>query len=321
MINASIMGGDRFPEVKYAPILLFTYKRLDVLKKTVDALKDNIYADESVLYIFSDGARTDADLTQVNSVRDYLKEVDGFKKVVIIERNKNCGLARNIVNGVTTIVNKSGKVIVLEDDLVTSRFFLKYMNEALLKFENNPEVMEVSGFSYPIDYKDDYDAGLVQFADCWGWGTWKRSWKYFERRPRKLIREFSLSDIYKFNLDNGFDQWEQVILNYRKKLNTWAVFWAASIYKKKGLMLYPYQSLVKNIGLSGDGEHGATDNDYNAALADKPIAELPNIIKENSDLRKALSTCMRRIEKCSFKKSFRKMVRNIVVKFYVLVGN
>ena len=134
-----------------APIVLFTYNRLDHTKQTVEALRANLYAKESVLYIYSDAPKTEAAGEAVQAVRDYLHTIDGFCEVYIILREENWGLARNIMDGVTEIVNQYGKIIVLEDDIVTSKYFLKYMNDALTLYKDFPQVMSVSGYMYPIE--------------------------------------------------------------------------------------------------------------------------------------------------------------------------
>ena len=133
-----------------APIVLFVYNRIEHTKITIEALKNNIYADESDLYIFSDGPKNEGAFEKVNEIRKILRNISGFRNVYIIEREKNYGLADNIISGVTEIVNKYKKVIVLEDDIVTSKYFLKFMNDSLDRYENNNEVMSVSGYISPI---------------------------------------------------------------------------------------------------------------------------------------------------------------------------
>ena len=238
-----------------SPIVLFTYNRLDHTQKTVAALQDNIYAVESELFIYSDAAKNEAAKQSVNDVRIFLHKIKGFKAVYIIERESNWGLARNIIDGVTEIVNKYGKIIVLEDDIVTSKYFLKYMNDALEIYKNQDQVMEISGYMYPIKKNDLPETFFLHFADCWGWATWQRSWCFFERNPQKLIESFSQKNIKKFNLDGAFDFWQQVQDNVTGRLYTWAIFWQAVIFQQNGYMLAVRDSLVQNIGFDNSGEH------------------------------------------------------------------
>ena len=112
-----------------APVILFTYNRPEHTKRTIEALAANELAAETDLYVFSDAAKKDADKGKVQEIRDYVKSVQGFRQVELTAREQNYGLAKNVIEGVTAIVNKYGKVIVLEDDLVTNRYFLLFMNE------------------------------------------------------------------------------------------------------------------------------------------------------------------------------------------------
>jgi hypothetical protein len=156
---------------------------------------------------------------------------------------------------VTKIVNEYGKIIVLEDDIVTSPNFLKFMNDALTFYENEDKVWHISGWSYPIDLMSKDDIYLYRVMECWGWATWKKNWHYYEKNTKKLTKEFSKDDIRRFNLDNTYNGWLQVILNKYRYMDTWAIYWYATIFKKNGLCINPMKSFVKNIGLDGSGQN------------------------------------------------------------------
>ncbi|MEJ7683897.1 MAG: hypothetical protein WKG06_39770 [Segetibacter sp.] len=161
-----------------APILLFTYKRLDTLKSSVAALQQNYHASESELFIFSDAAKTPHDEIEIANVRSFIKNINGFKNVSIIEANKNRGLANSIISGVTQIIQEYEKVIVLEDDLVTSPNFLNYMNQALSAYKDNLRVFSIAGYTIPVTILNDYqfDTYFLPRASSWGWATWKNRW-------------------------------------------------------------------------------------------------------------------------------------------------
>ena len=165
-----------------APICLFVYSRLAETKQTVESLQRNMLAAESQLFIFSDGAKDCNVINEVNAVRQYIHTISGFAKVSIYECDENKGLANSIISGVTQIVNQFSKVIVLEDDLILSRNFLCFMNEALDFYENKKKVLNISGYSftfkYPIDYKYDV-AFSLRFAS-WGWAIWKDRWEQID---------------------------------------------------------------------------------------------------------------------------------------------
>jgi hypothetical protein len=240
---------------KLAPIVLFTYNRPLHTRQTIEALQRNEYASESELYIYSDGPKNNDVREGVDKTREYIETVRGFKKITIIQRDKNWGLADSIIDGVTNVVNQYGKIIVLEDDIVTSPYFLKFMNDALEFYENEKKVWHISGWNYPIDIDDTSETFLWRVMCCWGWATWKDRWQFFNKDTNSLIDAMSRYDIYKFNLDGTSDFWSQVIANENKNINTWAIYWYATIFQQKGLCLNPTQTYVDNIGCDSSGTH------------------------------------------------------------------
>ncbi|HEO98698.1 MAG: glycosyltransferase [Campylobacterales bacterium] len=252
-----------------APIVLFCYNRPDHTRQTIEALQKNELAKESELFIFSDAAKNEDAVEKVNEVRRYIKAINGFKKVTVTERGKNWGLADSIIDGVTKIINEYGKIIVLEDDLVTSPYFLKFMNEALEFYKNEKKVWHISGWNYPIKTDGLEDVFFWRLMNCWGWATWSDRWSYFERDIDKTIKEFSKADIKKFNLDDAENFWQQVMLNKEGKINTWAIFWYATIFKQNGLCLNPIQTFVENIGHDGSGIHCSENNGFINNLSKK----------------------------------------------------
>lgn len=272
-----------------APIVLFTYNRLKHTKQTLEALQENVYAPDSELFIYSDAPKTDKAVAEVQDVRDYLHSIKGFKKITIIERSENWGLARNIIDGVTSIVNKYGKIIVLEDDIVTSKYFLKYMNDALKIYENESRVMEVNSYAVPMKTEGLPETYFLEFADCWGWATWDRAWKFFHRNPEKIRDSFSREEIKKFNLDGAYKGfWQQVLANCDGSLYTWAIFWHAAVFKTNGVSLMVRDSLVSNEGLDGSGEHCGKDDSLASLVSNKAIERYPLDISENKLARKRL---------------------------------
>ena len=263
-----------------APIVLFVYNRLDHTKQTINALKKNYLATDSILYIFSDAPNNKESIVSVKNVRHYIHSIKGFKEIIIVEREKNYGLAKSIINGVSKVVNRYGKVIVLEDDLITSPYFLHYMNDTLNIYHNKKSVMSISAYMYPIEQKLP-ETFFTYFTSCWGWGTWEDRWKAFERDPESLIKSMSSSDIKKFNLDGADNIWRQVKLNTKGKIYTWAVFWYATVFRKKGLVLHPAVSLTMNIGHDGSGVHCGCDLNYKPILATERIENFERNIINN----------------------------------------
>jgi len=237
-----------------APIVLFVYNRPWHTQQTVEALQKNELAKESELFIYSDAAKNEDAEAKVNEVREYIKNIDGFKKVTIVEREKNWGLANSIIDGVTKIVNQYGKIIVLEDDLVTSPYFLKFMNEALEIYKDEEKVASIHGYIYPIDGLPE--TFFIKGADCWGWATWKDRWDIFERDGQKLLSELQLKKLEREADFNGSYAFTQMLKDQIDgKNNSWAIRWYMSAFLKDMLTLYPGQSHVQNIGFDTEGTH------------------------------------------------------------------
>ncbi len=266
---------------KLAPITLFVYNRPWHTKQTIETLKKNLLASESELCIYSDSAKNNIAKENVDEVRKYIKTIKGFKKIKIIERDKNWGLANSIINGVTEVVNKFGKIIVLEDDLVTSPYFLNYMNDALDFYNDEERVMSISAYMNSIDTNTLGETFLTYFTSCWGWATWKESWSKFERDPGKLIAEMNRKDIKRFNLNGAYNLWSQVISNHIGRIYTWAIFWYATVFKNNGLVLHPSKSMTINIGHDGSGVHCGDSDRFDTGLNNKRITSFPIKIENN----------------------------------------
>lgn len=242
-----------------APIVLFVYNRPWHTQRTIEALQHNNLAKNSVLYVFADGAKpnaTDEQLERICKTREIIRSISGFKRIHIIESENNKGLADSIVSGVSRVVNEYGRVIVLEDDIVTSKFFLEYMNCALCAYEDEPQVMHVSGYMYPLKKNNLPDTFFYPATSCWGWATWKRAWACFNPDAEYLydqIKKRDLLGVLNINTIHGFEK--QLIENIEGKLHTWFIKWNASVILEGGYSLYPKYSLVQNVGFDGSGEH------------------------------------------------------------------
>lgn len=215
----------------------------------------NRLASESVLYIFSDGARADVDEKDVAAVRAVIRKKKWCKEVHIIERSKNFGLADNIIEGVSQMVNQYGKVIVLEDDVIASPGFLDYMNVALTYYEKETAVMHISGYMFPLGV-DLPETIFLNTTSCWGWGTWKRAWNYFNPDSQALLNKLEKKNwTKKFDMGGQAGFVDQLLNNINGNIKTWAVKWNASMFLNNGYALHPSKSLTQNIGNDGTGEN------------------------------------------------------------------
>lgn len=242
-----------------APIIVFCYNRPWHVEQTLEALSRNELADQSTLYIYCDGPKPDASteqLQKIQDVRQVVRRRQWCKEVYIVEREKNIGLMNNIAEGVTYIVNKYGRVIVLEDDMITSPGTLTYFNDALHIYQNEEKVMHIVSYMFPhrwplpstFLYTVPYPGG--------GWATWSRAWKYYPTDIEPLYNYWKDKWSY-FNYwdHDGTDLVVQLVDNYKGTLRTWFIRWYAVMLKMGGLTLYPGKSLVTNTGFDGTGDN------------------------------------------------------------------
>lgn len=286
-----------------APVVLLTYNRPEHTKNTIEALAKNELADQTDLYVFSDAAKKKADIEKVEQIRSYVEQqVNGFNNVTLISRNENYGLARNVIEGVTEIVNQYGKVIVLEDDLRTNPFFLRFMNDGLNQYQEEKKVTGVTGYSFLDDRtvyeKQSYLCGLT--GTSWSWGTWADRWSSFDTEAKGW--ESLTSDRKyrkKFNYDNTYNFY-QILKSQQQdaKTNSWAIRWYYTTFLQEGLILAPTKSLVGNDGWDGSGVH-CGDGAAPAAIHDlntkQAIMEFPDKIEETKEIRKLLKKELIRI--------------------------
>lgn len=229
-----------------APVAMFVYDRLDNTRKTIEHLQRNSLATSTLLYIFSDGGKDDASWKKVHAVRTYLRTIEGFKQVHLVEREVNYYLERNIMEGIASILKEYSKIIVLEDDICTSPFFLKYMNDALDTYENSKKVMHISAFTN-LDIKGKGDTYFTPHMSGWGWGTWRDRWDLFTHYKSRVeaLEGLTQADIQRIQYGGAF----QCLKSLDKSPIPWDICWELAIYKNKGLCLSPTHTLVRNIGL------------------------------------------------------------------------
>ena len=254
--------------MKYAPIVLFTYNRLDELKITVNALQKNLLAEESELFVYSDAAKNKDNEQKVQKVREYLHSIKGFQNIHIVERNENFGLAKSVIEGVTEVINKYERVIVIEDDLMTSKNFLCYMNQALDFYETKERIFSISGFTMPlkslVKYEKDTDLSLRPAS--WGWATWKGQWDGIDWEVSDY--DAFISDktlVHKFNR-GGIDLARMLKHYMQNKNNSWAIRWSYAMFKEGKYSIYPKVSKVQNIGFGEDATHCNGVNIYHSSL-------------------------------------------------------
>lgn len=280
--------------MRLAPIVLFVYNRPDHTRQTIEALQANYLADESELFIYSDAASNVRLKPNVELVRKYVMQVGGFKNVVVTCRDRNWGLAESIIDGVTTVISKHGKIIVLEDDLVTSPYFLKFLNEALETYASDTRIMSISGYNHPgkiMRFPETYreDVWLSLRNSSWGWGTWADRWEKVDWQVKDYA-DFTRNTALKegFN-QGGEDLCAMLDQQMRGEINSWAIRFSYAHFKSGSYSLCPVKSYVKNIGHDGTGTHCGKSSNFDGINLDEALANpiLPLSIQPDQDVLEA----------------------------------
>lgn len=251
------------------PVLIFVYNRPKHTQLTLEALSRNFGADQAEVIIYSDGAKSQKDLESVNKVRLTCKKMLGFKKIEIIERANNWGLAANIISGVSEQMQKYGSVIVLEDDLITSPGFLKYMYDSLA-FYKNSNIFSICAYSPDIKVPNDYvySTYLSPRIGSWGWASWQEKWNLVDWNLQDFDN-FIKSKKSRMKFEIGGDDLSIMLLNQKTgKINSWAVRFTFGCFLVGGNNVYPVKSLIQNSGIDGSGTHMKKSSRYKSKITE-----------------------------------------------------
>ena len=271
------------PATAPAPVILFVYARPDHTERTLDALAANRLAAETDVHIFADAPRP-GDEEGAAQVREVIAEDRPFRSVRIVQRERNLGLADNIVAGVNELLAAHEAVIVLEDDIVTSPDFLTFMNDCLVRYRDDTSIWHVNGWAHPVAHNETATAFFTPLMECWGWATWRDRWAHFRRDPDGLIRSWDRAKQRAFNADGSYDYWFDIRRNAWGVVRTWAVFWYATIFEHDGLCVSPPHSLTTNIGIDGSGENSGARDVYGTGL---PVETGPVLLPEANGISTA----------------------------------
>lgn len=269
-----------------APILLFVYNRPEHTRRLLDSLLACPEASGSKLVVYSDAPRDDAAAKAVHEVRHMVHSLQGFEEVKIVERNENYGLARNVIDGVTSVLRRHDRVIVLEDDLVLSPHFLRFMNDALEIYKDEKRVGHIQACDFTGNPALP-ETFLIKWTGSWGWATWARAWKLFNPDGEELLRQLvarRLTRRFDFNGNYGFTR--MLRRQIEGKNNSWAIRWNASLFLADVLSLNVGRSLVSNTGFDGTGTNCGGATIYASTLHPSPIfVDRIHPIVENEEAR------------------------------------
>jgi len=259
------------------PIALFVYNRLDNTQKTIEHLLANTLAKEAELYVFSDGGKDEASWKAVNEVRAYLHQVKaeienngGLKSMTIVERKENFYLEKNITQGIMEVFLHHDRIIVLEDDICTSPYYLQYMNDAFELYKDVPRVMHIAGFTNLAPAPGFY---FTPHMSGWGWGTWRDRWvKHFHhyKTRSEALEGMTAKDMDAMQYGGVFP----CLKSLDKNPIPWDICWEIAIYKANGLCLTPHHTMVRNIGLK-NGTHFKAFDILQSYEFDRPPSPSP----------------------------------------------
>lgn len=244
------------------PVLIGTYTRLPHLRQTISALQENYLAGQTDIYIASDFPRNSSDAKAVEELRQYVDTITGFASVNKIYREENFGVSRNFIDAANFILEKSNEIIILEDDIVTGRGFLDFMNEALCAYRNNSNVLAVSGYLWSELKFDGAAPVLLPAYNAWGWGTWRDRFNNVELGSGLSKEVFANKQFLHRVLFTNPNLLPMVLASAQGRLSAWDVDWNLNSIKHKKYCVFPPQSLVRNIGFDGTGLNCGVDSSF-----------------------------------------------------------
>ncbi len=248
-----------------APVAVFGYNRADKLKKCIKMLEKCELAGETDLFIFADGPKSEKGAAAVEEVHKWVSEYKAdsdvgngvFKSVHTIIKEKNAGLANSIIGGVTELIDKYGRVIVVEDDLLVQPNFLAYMNEGLDYYENDDKIWEIASYGYKLKALNNYkhDIYLSYRASSWGWATWKDRWDTVDWVVKDYDKLVNSKELQKKLNRGGGDLYPMLQRQMRGESDSWAIRWNYAASRQDKLTVYPKYGIVSNDGFDGSGIH------------------------------------------------------------------
>jgi hypothetical protein len=268
---------------QWAPIALFIYKRPEHARRAIVGLQACDGAASSPIYVFADGPKSEAELPAVEATRAVARELLGGS-AVFVEREANRGLAESIIAGATELCDRHGSIVAVEDDLVVAPSFLRFLNEGLERYRDEPQVMQISGHMFVVPaLKDQREAIFLPMTTSWGWATWRRAWNLFEPSAAGWRERLSdAAEARRFNLDGRYDYARMLSRQMTGAVDSWAIRWYYTVFAHHGLVLYPPRTLVSNIGFDATGTHDRLALPANQApLAAADSFELPTDVVES----------------------------------------
>jgi len=249
------------------PLAIFAFNRPDHLQRLLQSLAVNPRLDECHPFIFCDGPKDPAQAPSIEATRNVAREWIKKHGGELVERPQNRGLAASIVGTVKELCDAEGRAIVLEDDLVLRPQFLHFCLEGLRRFEDSPQVKQISGYAYPIDAPVAESGYFLPLTSGWGWATWRRAWKDFDWKPSGAREALNNPEArHRFDVHGSYPYSQMLADRLDGKNQSWGVLWQWIVHRDEGLVLFPRETLVWNCGYDGTGTHAGNQVEYAATV-------------------------------------------------------
>jgi len=291
------------------PIAVFAYNRPDHLQRCLSDLAANPESADALVRVFVDGPKTPTDRALTDEVVDAAsRQYNSFSSEIVL-RDRNLGLAGSVIAGVSEMVEEFGEVVVLEDDLRLSPYFLRYMKGGLDTYRDDETVYSIHGYTYPVTEQLP-ETFFLRGADCWGWATWARAWSRFEPDAHSLLHQLRAANLTEqFDMGGAYPYTQMLEDFLRGKNDSWAVRWHASAFIAEGLTLYPGHSLVWNAGMDGSGTHCGDLELHRPQMSSHPIEVTHQVLSESKEAAAVFGRYLRASERSRKKGRIRRRIR------------
>ena len=287
-----------------APVILFAYMRPDHLRRALASLRANPESAATHLTVYCDAPKRPEHQPGVAEVRRVVDAIDGFASVTRVYRSENKGLANSIIQGVTDTLRAHDRVIVLEDDLVLSPHFLRYMNDGLACYRDDEQVASIHGYWYPTDAPLP-ETFFIKGGDCWGWATWSRAWKHFDADGKRLLQQIHERKLAReMDYDGQYPHVRILEQHIAGRNDSWCIRWHASCFLAGMLTLYPSRSLVDNIGHDASGTHCRASDTFSGQLTGHPVRVERIAVGQSQEARAAIVNFFRANRKSLVRKAW-----------------
>lgn len=237
------------------PVLLIHFNRPDATRRQIEELAR---LQPSRVWVLCDGAREEkqGEPEKVEAVRAQLQDLPWPCEVSYLFRESNLGCFQNISTGIDWFLEAVPSGIILEDDCLVSKDFFQFCTELLERYQSVEEVFSISGYNGHREALEIEDSYLFSnYFSCWGWATWRRAWKFFDRSESLLEPEAAWRQQFgQMDHSNLRSRLYWSMINWRLSTNrtdSWAYRFQFSSWANSGLSILPKCNLVENTGFQG----------------------------------------------------------------------